>query len=221
MNRVIILEDLPDAQMWLKASVAAAYPGADIRCFSTLHPAILAITEFLPNLCIVDLRLPDGDGVDFIRQCKRHCPGTELVVATMYDDDAHLFPALQAGADGYLLKEEPQEAITRALLALASGQPALSAPVARRVLDQVRFQDTGRYRPGEGGSQDMDALSHRECEFLVAIAGGMTTAESAERLGVSYHTAARHIKNIYAKLAIRSRAEAVQAAIRLGLLDQH
>lgn len=218
MNRVIILEDLPDAQRWLRTSVVAAFPEADIRCFPTLHPAMAAIAEFLPDLCLVDLRLPDGNGVDFIRQCRQVCPGSEIVVTTMYDDDAHLFPALQAGANGYLLKEEPRGAIIRSLLALKDGQPPLSAPVARRVLDQVRLR-TGIDQGMTDDALAAESLSRRECEFLAAIAAGRTTAEAADSLGVSYHTAAHHIKNIYAKLAIRSRAEAVQAAIRMGLVD--
>ncbi|MFC4260699.1 response regulator [Marinobacter lacisalsi] len=216
MTRVIILEDLPDAQRWLQESVLQAFPDATIRCFSMLKPAMASLESFIPHLCLVDLRLPDGNGVDFITRCRSLFPAAELIVTTMYDDDAHLFPALKAGANGYLLKEEPQAAIVRSLLAMDDGIPALSAPIARRILDHARNR-----MPAEGNGKTLqgELLSHREREFLVAIANGMKTADAATQLGVSYHTAAHHIKNIYAKLSIRSRAEAVQAAIQLGLLE--
>lgn len=216
MTRVIILEDLADAQRWLEESVLQAFPGATIRCFSMLRPAMASLESFMPHFCLVDLRLPDGNGVDFISHCRSLFPATELIVTTMYDDDAHLFPALKAGANGYLLKEEPQAAIVRSLLAMGNGSPALSAPVARRILDHAR---TSMPAESNGRAQQAELLSNREREFLLAIAQGMKTADAATQLGVSYHTAAHHIKNIYAKLSIRSRAEAVQAAIQLGLLE--
>jgi DNA-binding NarL/FixJ family response regulator len=216
MTRVIILEDLPDAQRWLQESVLQAFPDADIRCFSMLGPAMTCLEDFIPHFCLVDLRLPDGNGVDFIVRCRSLFPAAELVVTTMYDDDAHLFPALKAGANGYLLKEEPQAVIVRSLLAMGNGAPPLSASIARRVLDHARTRVP--FEPNNGALQ-AERLSNRECEFLVAIANGMKTADAATQLGVSYHTAAHHIKNIYAKLSIRSRAEAVQAAIQLGLLE--
>jgi DNA-binding NarL/FixJ family response regulator len=183
MTRVIILEDLPDAQRWLQESVLQAFPDADIRCFSMLGPAMTCLEDFIPHFCLVDLRL---------------------------------LPALKAGANGYLLKEEPQAVIVRSLLAMGNGAPPLSASIARRVLDHARTRVP--FEPNNGALQ-AERLSNRECEFLVAIANGMKTADAATQLGVSYHTAAHHIKNIYAKLSIRSRAEAVQAAIQLGLLE--
>lgn len=218
MKRVIILEDLPDAQRWLRESVQQVYPGADIRCFSLLRAALDGLDNFVPQLCLVDLRLPDGNGADFIARCRSRYPSADLVVTTMYDDDAHLFPALRAGANGYLLKEEPQASIVRSLTALTDGAPPLSAAITRRVLEHAR----NRTPPDHiGGKRQCEELSHREREFLVAIARGLKTAEAASQLGVSYHTAAHHVKNIYAKLSLRSRAEAVQAAIQLGLFDGH
>lgn len=216
MNRVLILEDLLDAQRWLSEAVRRSFPQAQIHCFETLQAALQALDDFVPNLCLVDLRLPDGSGVEFIRQCRVRAPSAHQIVTTMYDDDMHLFPAIQAGADGYLLKEEPQAVIARALTAVADGTPALSPQISRRILDFMRHTDAGTVTPGTAADC---LLSPREQECLVVIARGYKTAEAADMLGVSYHTAARHVKNIYAKLGISSRAEAVQQAIRLGLLE--
>ena len=223
MKNILILEDLKDAQRWLADATRLAWPDADVRFCGSLRSACQALHERAPELCLVDLQLPDGSGVDFIRQCRQQHPEAQLVVATMYDDDMHLFPALQAGANGYLLKEDPQEQIASALLGIVKGVPPLSPQIAQRMLGyfQQAPQDgaTELQRRGLPEVDNVERLSAREQEFLLVIGNGYKTAEAADMLGVSYHTAAKHIKNIYAKLGISSRAQAVQEAIRMGLIN--
>jgi DNA-binding NarL/FixJ family response regulator len=222
MNRVLILEDLKDAQVWLTDAVRHAWPEAEVVSHGHLSAALSALEHDEPELCLVDLQLPDGSGVDFIRCCRQRYPESQLVVATMYDDDMHLFPALQAGANGYLLKDDPQTQIATALEGIVKGVPPLSPQIAQRML--------GYFQQGGSGARDVwkrdlpetaqaSRLSEREREFLLVIGNGYKTAEAADMLGVSYHTAAKHIKNIYAKLGISSRAQAVQEAIRMGLIN--
>ncbi len=220
MKQVLILEDLKDAQRWLREAVLASFPEAHIECCDTLGQALGWLESRVPDLCLVDLRLPDGSGLDFIRQCKSVAPLAQQVVTTIYDDDIHLFPAIQAGAHGYLLKDQPRQVIADALKNLATGTPALSPQITQRMISYLR-QERSTTWESETAPSDTQLLSTREQEMLGVIARGFKTAEAAELLGVSYHTAARHIKNIYAKLGINSRAEAVQAAIRLGLYDPH
>lgn len=220
MRRIAILEDHVDAQQWLREAALLQWQDAEIQVFSRLQSALqaLAAPSWLAiDLCLVDLQLPDGSGVDFIQACQQQSPETWLVVTTLYDDDLHLLPALQAGAHGYLLKDESCESLAQALAGLKSGQPPLSASIAQRLLSAFREQ------PGLSDDVMIEAeaftlLSQRELECLQMIAKGYKTAEVADLLGVSYHTAAKHVRNIYRKLDISSRAQAVQEAVRLGLL---
>ncbi|MFL1467974.1 LuxR C-terminal-related transcriptional regulator [Marinobacter sp. DUT-3] len=220
MKQVLILEDLKDAQRWLTGAVLTSFPEAQVHCCDTLGSALAWLDGKQPELCLVDLRLPDGSGVDFIRHCKSVAPSAHQVVTTIYDDDIHLFPAIQAGANGYLLKDEPRQVIADALKNLATGTPPLSPQITQRMMNY--FQQVRSTPLGQEGRQDTAGmLSSRERQVLEMIARGFKTAEVADILDVSYHTAARHIKNIYAKLGISSRAEAVQEAIRLGLYNPH
>lgn len=188
MKHILILEDLKDAQHWLAAATQRAWPEAEIVFCATLRSACKALDEGAPQLCLVDLQLPDGSGVDFIRQCRQQHPDAQLVVATMYDDDLHLFPALQAGANGYLLKEDPQEQIASALLGIVKGVPPLSPQIAQRMLgyfQQVPLEVAEEARKRDLPEADSAGLlSAREQEFLLVIGNGYKTAEAAEMLGV-------------------------------------
>lgn len=219
MHRVMLLEDLPDAQQWLTQTVQQVWPDAVIQVFDRLGDALAKLDEFQPDLCLIDLQLPDGSGVDLIKVAHERMPQATLVGSTMYDDDLYLFPALQAGAHGYLLKDESQQSMGEALLGISRGIPPLSPQIAQRILSFFQQPVLATVMAGVNNQQD-DAcmLSEREREFLMVIGNGYRTADAAEMLGVSYHTAARHVKNIYAKLGITNRAEAVQEAIRMGLV---
>ena len=221
MHRVVILEDHADARQWLQEAARLLWPDAEVTLFKTLHSALQALTVpdwAAPDLCLIDLQLPDGSGVDYIRACQQASSDTWLVVTTLYDDDLHLLPALQAGAHGYLLKDESCESLATALAGLELGQPPLSASIAQRMLSAFRDQaDASRDRFAD--EEALTDLSQRELECLQMISKGYKTAEVADLLDVSYHTAAKHVRNIYRKLGISSRAQAVQEALRLGLIQ--
>jgi DNA-binding NarL/FixJ family response regulator len=165
-----------------------------------------------PQIALIDLGLPDGSGVDLIREITQSLPQCQCVVTTIYADDRHLFPALRAGATGYLLKDQPKERVVAALRGIASGEPPLSPVIAQRLL-RVFGADQN-----DAASQD-SPLSNRERETLVLIAKGYKLPEVAEQLGVTRNTAAGFIKSIYRKLNISSRAEATLEAARMGLVS--
>lgn len=129
----------------------------------------------------------------------------------MYDDDAHIFSALRAGASGYLLKDESQDELVRQLVQFGRDEPPISASIVRSVLKYFTDQNTF-------GRELDETLTPKEREILASIANGYTLDEIATSLRITRNTVATHVKRIYAKLKISNRAEAVQAAQRIGLL---
>jgi DNA-binding NarL/FixJ family response regulator len=144
----------------------------------------------------------------------------QSVVVTIHDDDEHLFPALQAGAFGYLLKEQSREQLAEQLQRIAQGEPPLSPSIARRVIQYFTAQ--ARMQPQHVGN-DADSvtphvqLTERENEVLLRVAKGFTLPEIGQQLNLSRHTIADYVKQIYRKLNVSSRAEAALEAQRLGL----
>lgn len=207
MQRALILEDQADSRAWLARVLAEAFAGLAVRECRTLAEARCKIESFQPDLALVDLGLPDGNGMDFIADLARRCPECISVVTTVYGDDAHVFPALRAGARGYLLKEQTQEQLVGLLKRIAGGEPPLSPAIARRLL--------GIFAPEAPGADD---LAPREREVLALIAKGLKLSEVAANLSMAQATAATHVKNIYRKLRVTNRAEAALEAARLGLV---
>lgn len=212
MRTGFILEDLPESQAWLGQALATSFPGIAIDSAYTLAEARarLAVRP-APDIALIDLGLPDGSGVEIIELIQRLHPATLCVVASIYDDDGHVFPALRAGARGYLLKDQPVVRIVEALNGIAAGEPPLSPAIARRML--------AFFRPEAPAPAAPDAeLTGRETEVLRLIAKGMTQAETARLLGISQHTVAGYVKELYRKLNVSSRAEAALRARDLGLV---
>jgi DNA-binding NarL/FixJ family response regulator len=135
------------------------------------------------------------------------------VVVTIHDDDEHLFPALQAGAFGYILKEQPRALITEQLQRMSQGEPPLSPSIARRVIAYFAAQA----KPQQPDLMPHVSLTERESEVLLRVAKGFTLPEIGVQLGLSRHTIADYVKQIYRKLNVSSRAEAALEAQRLGL----
>ena len=204
MKNILILEDLKDAQRWLADAARRAWPDAEVQFYSTLRSACQALDERAPQLCLVDLQLPDGSGVDFIRQCRQQHPDAQLVVATMYDDDMHLFPALQAGANGYLLKELRATALVDAIRRVAAGESLLEPGVTERV--------TARLTQSVDGPSPLDALTPREKDVLGLIAEGLSNREIGARLFLAEKTVKNNVSAIFAKLGMQRRTQAAVLA---------
>lgn len=208
MKRVLIVEDVAETRRWLMGIVTAAFAEARISEAGTLRAGALALREDF-DLVLIDLGLPDGDGLDLLRRLRAQQRPTLCVVTTAMADDGTVVAALSAGADGYLLKEQTAEVLSRQLLQLSQGVPALSPAIARRIMEHFRLT---------GPAAAIDAgLTQRETEVLALIGRGMRNGEVASALGLSDYTVAGYIKAIYRKLGISSRAEASWHATRLGL----
>lgn len=206
MKSVLIVEDLPDTCAWLQQVVISAFPGAAVEAAGSLAEARAALQTRHFDLALIDLGLPDGSGVDLVAEIAPLRPRTQAVVATVFDDDAHLWAALRAGADGYVLKHHRPQDVATLLRGIDQGQPPLSPPIARRMLATFR-------RPS-----DAVALTEREQQVLGHIARGHSIADTARSLSLSPHTVHGHVKVIYQKLGVTSRAEAALEASRQGLI---
>lgn len=216
----LVVEDRPDTREWLEDVVREAFPDMAVASAATLRDARrwLADQAAAPScrlaLALVDLGLPDGSGVDLVRELAREIPDALPVVATIYDDDAHLFDSLAAGAQGYVLKQERPEAVVDCLRRIDAGEPPLSPSIARRVLERLRPQETAGPRPPAAADA---GLSARETEVLTLLARGFSAPEAARAIGLKPQTVAGYVKIIYQKLHVSSRAEAVLAAAQRGL----
>ncbi|GHA12358.1 DNA-binding response regulator [Devosia pacifica] len=206
---ILIVEDLAEARDWLAGVVAEAFPKIQILAAPSVAAAFAALDEMQFDMALVDLGLPDGSGLDVIRKIRQQFPETTCIVSTVLGDDAHLVSALSAGAEGYVLKGQPAPLLKRQLLQIKQGIPALSPAIARRIMEH--FKRTGPV------AEVSEVLTPRENEVLALIAKGLRNADAAVALGMSEATVATHIKSIYRKLGISSRAEAALHATRLGL----
>ena len=205
-ERILIVDDHPltrDALAGLLAQngfdvVGQAGSGAE---------AISTAGELRPDLVLRDLSMPDMDGLTALPQIRDASPETEVVVLTASEDEGNLLGAIRAGAAGYLLKSEPPERIVAFLRGVAQGEAALSGPIARRLLDQVR---EGSARSTIVPESIAQALSARELEVLLLLDRHLGTDEIATRLFISEHTVRSHVKSLLAKLGVSSRREALE-----------
>ncbi|MGD9835751.1 MAG: LuxR C-terminal-related transcriptional regulator [Piscinibacter sp.] len=236
--KVLILEDNPVARSFLCRVVRESFSDAiAITEAGDLESARREIGPLLPGrepvdpfkLILVDLELPDGNGMELLAELVKY-PATKIVT-TLYSDDDHLFPALQCGADGYLLKEDRFEVLVEELQKIVRGQPPLSPAIARRLLTHFRqggdagpmtansgFQSSRPMPLGRGAPLDHERLTPRESEVLTYLSKGFTIKEIANLMGIKWFTVNDHIKSIYKKLNVSSRAEAAVLASKQGLV---
>ncbi|MEU3282150.1 response regulator transcription factor [Streptomyces antibioticus] len=176
--------------------------------------AVKLVAELAPDVVLMDLRMPRCDGVEATRRIRAEHPGTQVVVLTTFADDESLFPALKAGARGYLTKDAGGDEIVRAVQSVLSGDAGLSPSVQRRLLERLSAPEPEPAHPAE----PPDGLTTREMEVLLLIAEGLSNQEIGRRLHVSTATVKTHINNMFAKIGIKDRAQAVRYAYRKGLV---
>ena len=227
VQNVLIVEDDPAMEAEAMAAVSV-FPGANVRTARTVAEAERWIKRVTFELAIIDLGLPDGSGIQLIRvlmgesphTINFHAMPTVCVARTVFDDDAHLFAALSAGAQGYLLKGETIDVVRMRLLAAMAGEPVVSPAIARRVLAFFRG-DTEPVRQPQPSRPTLPpaALTNRETEVLRRLALGMTLAEVGRDLTLSVNTVKTHVKSVYSRLDVSSRIAAVDTARRMGILD--
>ena len=189
----------------VRKSLAVLLNGtAGFECVSThrsAEDALAVIPGHRPDVVLMDIHLPGQSGIECVRQLKARLPATHFLMLTMYEDSKLIFQSLGAGASGYLLKRTPPAKLMEAIQEMQAGGAPMSGAIARIVVQH--FQD--RLAPAAA----TDSLSPREREVLDLLAKGHRYKEIAERLGISFDTVRAHLRNIYDKLQVRSRTEAV------------
>lgn len=217
-ERALIVEDLDEPRQWLAELLPQALPVVRrVDTAATLAPARERLREHAYGLALVDWGLPDGTSETLIAELVAARPGSVVIVATIHDDDTHVFPALRAGASGYILKSQPASVVVGQLRRIEQGEPALSPSIAARVLRHFRAGPGPEAAPPED-PRPLAQLTEREVDVLRLIAKGYKAAEVAQLLGLSSHTVTGYVRDIYRKLGISSRAEATLEAARRGLV---
>jgi DNA-binding NarL/FixJ family response regulator len=212
IQNVVLVEDATEDARFVTAVVQEAFGAVSVQTARTLAKAAALLETCVPDLVVLDLNLPDGTGASLLPSIRARHAEVWVVVVTVFDDDEHLFYALQQGADGYLLKDESKTDAAALLREILEGRPPLSARVARRVLKFVQAT-----APDPKQKPRMPALTPREQEVLTLLASGHTAVSAAAQLGISEHTIKTHVKNLYKKLDVSSRASMVRAALDDGL----
>jgi DNA-binding NarL/FixJ family response regulator len=168
--------------------------------------AVTLVAREQPSVAIFDFQMPRVNGLDATRRVKKESPNTRVLILTAYDDDPYIFAALQAGASGYLLKTTSSDELIRAVYAVAAGESALSPAVAKKLVQ--------RASGSEPGEPVIEPLTDRELEVLRLAAKGLGNKQIATALTISDRTVQGHLANIYAKLHVGTRTEAVLFAVR-------
>jgi len=213
---VLVLEDLAEPRAWLCGLVKEAWAGVTrVDEAVNLQQARACLEVRAYSVALVDWELPDGNSGALIADISLRCPDTLVIVSTIHDDDERVFAALRAGAQGYVLKSQPQQTVLDQLRAIERGEPALTPSIAHKVL--AYFRQREKAPPPGAVADESQSLSPRELDVLRLIAKGYRNAEAAELLGMTVNTVSSYIKVVYRKLGVSSRAEAALEASRLGL----
>ncbi len=213
--RLLIADDDPVVRNALAAVLAAEDQIQIVAHAADGEAAVALARRHQPDVILMDLGMPRGDGIAATRQIKQERNECAVVVLTIHDDDEHLFSAIKAGACGYLLKDAPLEQVAEAVLAAGRGEAAISPALAGRVLAEFARVDQLRAK----AKQVFAELTRREMEVLELLAAGLKNKEIAERLYLSEKTVKNHLSSIFLKLQVNDRTEAALLAARHGIGD--
>ena len=208
--QVAIIEDQREVREGLEALINGTYGFRCTAGYRTMEDALARFGTDLPDVILTDIGLPGMSGVEGIRILRERYAQVPVVALTVYDDDREVFAALCAGASGYLLKNTPPARLLESVREVVEGGAPMSPEVARRVIRLFR-----EFRPPERASYH---LTPQETELLRLLVEGHYYKTAADKLGITVHTVSFHLRNIYSKLEVHSKTEAVAKALREGLV---
>ncbi|MBI5525279.1 MAG: response regulator transcription factor [Deltaproteobacteria bacterium] len=214
--RVLVVEDQPKLLKNLQKLLSKA-PEVEVCGSAMTGQAAIAEAEKLrPEILLLDLGLPDIDGIEVTKRVRAADPKVEVLIFTVFDEEDKVLGAVKAGAGGYLLKGAPVEKIVEAIVEVSQGGSVIQPSLARKLL--TVFQTHAQAASGVAG-EPTPSLTPRETEILQLIAKGLSNAEAAGVLKLSRATVRTHLEHIYAKLSVTNRVEAVTEGIRQGLIE--
>jgi DNA-binding NarL/FixJ family response regulator len=224
--RVVVVEDNHQNRLFLESCIQGHKQLSLVASFATLQPAQAWFKDHDADLLLVDLGLPDGSGLSLMRQVNQRWPQCDMLVVSMFGDEDNVVASIEAGAVGYVHKDDEAADIAQTLLAVKQGASPISPMIARHLLRRMQpgptpVREAVPSQPVQPLLNDdaVVALTKREQEVLEYIARGFSYAEIARLQGITVHTVQTYIKKLYGKLAVHSRSEAVYEANRLGLLN--
>jgi DNA-binding NarL/FixJ family response regulator len=208
--RLLIADDHPVVREGLISMISRE---PDFKVVAEANNGLEAVEkarQFKPDVILMDLRMPEMDGVEAIRQIAETEPDIKFIILTTFSDDEYIFRGIEAGARAYLLKDSPREELFKAIRAVYRGESLIQPVVASKVLS--RFAELSRQ------SQTPEVLTDREVEVLILVAKGSANKQIAEELHISNSTVKTHIASIFQKLGTNDRTEAVTMALRKGII---
>jgi DNA-binding NarL/FixJ family response regulator len=209
---ILLVEDDPPTNWRLKDALDKA--GFDVAAAMTLAEARASLEKRKPRVLLTDLQLPDGHGIELIRETRVRLPDTEIMVISILGDEESVISAITVGATGYILKDAFPTDIAATVRELVAGHSPISASIARFIVRRTQ----AAIEPPPGPQLNTTKLTPREIDILWGIAKGFSYAEIAGHLGMSKQTVPGHIKSIYRKLEVHTRGEAVFEAVQQGLI---
>jgi DNA-binding NarL/FixJ family response regulator len=182
--------------------------------------ALLLCSRLKPDLILMDVRMPEMDGLAATKEVKQRYPQTSVMMLTMHENPDYLFEALKVGAAGYVLKDAPQEEIIEAVRRVRNGESPMDSALSARLLRRLASEGEMRRvnRPSREAADDVEPLTPRELEVLALMKLGRTNRQIAADLVISLGTAKNHVEHIIAKLGVSDRTQAVVKALELGIL---
>ncbi|HEB91408.1 MAG TPA: response regulator transcription factor [Deltaproteobacteria bacterium] len=211
---VLLVEDKPRTRRRIASAIEAASGLRLVGTAANVAEGRSALERETPDVLLTDLGLPDGSGIELIREVRQRGRPTQSMVVTVFADEDHVISAIEAGAAGYLLKDALEDEIVDSISELAGGGSPISPSIARHILRRFRAAaEPAQEKSGPG-------LSERELEVLSLVAKGFSSPEIARILDLSPHTIKTHVRHIYGKLEVGSRGEAVYEAVQRGILRE-
>ena len=208
--KIIIADDHPVVREGLSAMLAREEDILVVAEAKDGREAVKMASKHSPDIVLMDLRMPEMDGVEAIRHLKEQNPEIQVIILTTYDDDEDIFRGIEAGARAYLLKDAPREELFKAIRAVSRGESLIDPSITGRVLDRLTKLSQQVQTP--------EILSDRELEVLTLIARGTSNKEIADTLTISESTVKTHIQSIFHKLEVNDRTEAVTEALKRGII---